>query len=274
MEITQITQLNIDYFKPVIPPTFIPRANLMLGAVEEGVPCGVLLAQVINEEAELLWLFVTEESRRQGCATLLLDTFTNLIDELGVEISYFTMNETEKTEDMVAFLAGTGYVRELPDAGECLTFALRDVDRSIFLAPSSKTGIVPLAEAESYCIRGVEKLLAEEFGVRMQPVDREQWKNSELSFVRQAEKQVSSFLLARLIGEELYVDYLYDGTGNPKYSMGLIARFLIRTDDFFLSPKTKVHVIVTSGDMKRMLSKMTDGKLKEIGTLTAWTRRV
>ncbi len=71
MEITAITKQNEAYFKGVIPDEAYARANLAIGAIDEKKPCGVLLAEVGEEDAEFLWLFVSPEKRRCGCATLL-----------------------------------------------------------------------------------------------------------------------------------------------------------------------------------------------------------
>ena len=275
MNITPITQENIDYFKPVIPDTLIPRANLMLGAVEEGTPCGVLLAQVNPpEDAELLWFYVEKKRRGQGCGTELFDTFTGLIDKMNIPVSYFTLTETKDTEDMVSFLSDTAYVREMPDAGFVYTFSLRDVDRPLFGRASKNTDIVPLSKADSYVLHGVEKVILQEFSHQVQKDESEAWKRSELSFVCMNGKKVMSCLLVHMDGEEIHMDYLYDSSGNPMNSMGLIARFLEQTDEFCLSPTTALRVPVVNEDMERMLIKMTGGRMKNVGNLSVWTRRL
>lgn len=165
-------------------------------------------------------------------------------------------------------------MRELPHFGTQNSFCLRDVDRSLFPPASARNSILPLSEAEDFCISGIETLLLKKFGHRVLPYELKAWTDSELSFVRSEKKQVTSLFLTQLIGEELFIDYLYDSSENPKISMGLITRFLAQTDEFCLAPTTLIHVTAITGDMERMLDKMTSGKMKETGALTVWTRRI
>lgn len=103
MEITVVREENQDYFEPLMPKEQWEQADLILGAIEEGAPCGVL---AVTEEPEhilgLQYLYVAEDYRRKGIATVLLEGLNELGKRIGMDmvICRYAMNEEQKELDL------------------------------------------------------------------------------------------------------------------------------------------------------------------------------
>ena len=277
MEITKITDDNIAFFKPVIPDSLLMRSTLRLGAVHNGTACGVLLADVGEKDAELLWFFVDEKHRNMGCGELLMSAFTSMTDELSIPLGFFTLNEAESTSTFVSFLeAKTGFVREFDDVGRLLSFRLSSVDTNI-LKGADKTDIRPLSSILSREEHMIRDILNQTFGVTVTDEEFSSWKSSGLSFVRVRDNKVCSFILVRLADSSRYelvnVDYIYDSNNDIKSLLGLISTVQQQTGELDLPPNTKVQTVSLSNVITALLDKLTGGEMTDKGNLTVWTRR-
>lgn len=89
MEIIMVTEENLSYFLD-----FIPKKNenhiiwqhsfLMVGAVVEGISCGILILGKKNDITQLQWVYVAPDYRMQGIASAMLDSVRENAKELGI----------------------------------------------------------------------------------------------------------------------------------------------------------------------------------------------
>ena len=277
MNITKITEENIAYFKAVIPEPLLARSNFKIGAIDNGTACGVLLADVAENEAELLWLFVDENHRRKGCGDLLMSTFTDSVDKLKTPISFFSLIESDDNMDFISFLDNkTGFVRELDNKGDVLSFRLHDIDEAQ-LKGTQKPGIRPLSSALSREEKQIHKLIKQTFGVAVSDEDMNNWKSSDLSFIKVKDNTVEAFILLRfeysLHYEKINVDYIYDTDNNIKSFMDLADSVVKQLKEEQLGPNTKISAVALNDVITGFVAKITDGKFTKDGKLTVWTRR-
>ncbi len=277
MTITRITDKNIAFFQPVIPDAMLVRSNLALGVLSGGEACGVLLANIQSTYAELLWIFVDEKHRDLGCGEQLMSAFTDIADGLNLPISFFTLNESQHTEEFVSFLdSKTGFVRELENKGESFSFFLKSV-KSKPSKRSDTTGIKPLSAVLSREEKMIHNLLNETFGVSVTEYDMTAWKDSNLSFLKVSDKRIESFILIRLTfakrSTNLMVDYIYDQNHDFKNIFALIDTVKDQTAKLYMPPNTLVQTVSLNSVITGLLYKITDGDLTKEGDLTVWTRR-
>lgn len=74
MEITLVNEENRMYFEDIAPPGIWTKTDLVLGAMEQGQVCGLLMAEWLEEDILIVFLYVVPEFRRRKIATGLLDT--------------------------------------------------------------------------------------------------------------------------------------------------------------------------------------------------------
>ena len=101
MEITIVREENQSYFEPLMPRELWEKADLVLGAIEEGAACGILAA---TEEPEhimaLQYLFVAQEYRRKGIATALLEGLHEIGRYSGIDLTMCQYALNAEQEDL------------------------------------------------------------------------------------------------------------------------------------------------------------------------------
>lgn len=279
MMITRITDENVSYFKAVIPDRLYARSNTALGAIDdEGKACGVLLADIGAQEAELLWLFVDEKHRGEGFGELLMSTFTDIADKAGVRLSFFTMIETRNEEEFVDFLdSKTGFVREFDNKGTLYSFRLSDVKVGSAVN-TGVPGIKPLSDALSREERKVRERVKKLFGVQVSDADMEDWKSSGLSYVKTVDNETDAFVLAKFVEDEgayerISVDYIYSSEQGMRSLLPIVGVMRSQTKALGLPPNTKVQAVALTNTIVGVINEVTDGKYTGEGKLTVWTRR-
>lgn len=112
MEITLVNEENRMYFDGLAPSGIWKRADLVLGAIERGQACGLLMATWLEEDAVICYLYVEEEFRRKKIATGLMDTL-HLLARVGsrasVRCSYVGNDDTVELD---AFFSYHRFVQE------------------------------------------------------------------------------------------------------------------------------------------------------------------
>ncbi len=101
MDITIVREENQTYFEPLMPKEEWERADLVLGAIEEGTACGIL---AVSEEAEstlsLRYLYVAEDYRRRGMASELLSVLHEIGRRQGIDMTICQYALTKEQEDL------------------------------------------------------------------------------------------------------------------------------------------------------------------------------
>lgn len=109
MKLTRITAKNQGAFMHLLPDESIVtgQGRYSIGAVTGRKPCGVVSFGLGDVTAEIDWLYVSEDARRQGIGRLLLDGVRNAIDKtdlMGVSVNYEDGNP-----ELDAFFEALGY---------------------------------------------------------------------------------------------------------------------------------------------------------------------
>lgn len=210
MEITIVRDENQFWFKPLMPQEIWERADLVLGAIEEGTACGILAA---TEEPEhimaLQYLYVAEEYRRKGMATALLEGMHEIGKYSGMNLTICQYALSEEQSDLDLCLS-----KNLFELDEVRTPVYRaafgDLSRKYFgKQPDEKSlrkAVLPLSEVTARMWnRFTEKL-------EKQPEDEAEVRELEVKYVYD---QDASFLLMKqgepvgcILFEQMEEDFL------------------------------------------------------------------
>ena len=60
------------------------RGRYSIGAINENKPCGVVSFELGDVTADIDWLYVSEDARRQGAGRLLLDGVRDALDKTSL----------------------------------------------------------------------------------------------------------------------------------------------------------------------------------------------
>lgn len=109
MKLTRITAKNQGAFMHLLPDASIVTepGRYSIGAVKGKTPCGVVSFGLGDVTADIDWLYVSEDARRQGAGRLLLDGVRSAIDQtnlIGVSANYEDGNP-----EFDAFFEALGY---------------------------------------------------------------------------------------------------------------------------------------------------------------------
>ena len=109
MKLTQITAKNQRAFMHLLPDESMAtgQGRYSIGAVKGKTPCGVVSFELGDVTADIDWLYVSEDARRQGAGRLLLDGVRGAIDKtnlMGLSVNYEDGNP-----ELDAFFEALGY---------------------------------------------------------------------------------------------------------------------------------------------------------------------
>lgn len=109
MRLTRITAKNQRAFMHLLPDESIvtEQGRYSIGVVKDNKPCGVVSFGLGAVVADIEWLYVSEDSRRQGVGRLLLDGVRGAIDKtnlMGLSASY-----EDGQPELDAFFEALGY---------------------------------------------------------------------------------------------------------------------------------------------------------------------
>ncbi len=108
MQVTRITNDNLEYFRVYLPPGRITPRQEALGLItEDGYPCAAALLSGENGDAALDWFFVHPEYRRKGVGSEFLTKIESLLEG---ETDVFTVSYPVVTEGMDDFLYQNRYL--------------------------------------------------------------------------------------------------------------------------------------------------------------------
>ena len=114
-DILVINDKNRKFFEPYIPDATIlnEKRLIPMGAAVEGCPVGVCLISLDEDDiAELRWIYVVKEYRRQGIARAMFDEYTAFAQKKGLlslVLSYDPVNSVEFEKEGLQFLENMGF---------------------------------------------------------------------------------------------------------------------------------------------------------------------
>jgi ribosomal protein S18 acetylase RimI-like enzyme len=137
LELTAITKENISFFEPMLADeiTFLIKNNLALamGAVADGIACAIIVAQPGEEFAQLIWIYVAKDYRREYIGGTLFCEMAEFLQDgaisqargIGCDYSVDTDNDT----GLHQFLKAMNFTSE--ESGEyCASLTLAQLAES------------------------------------------------------------------------------------------------------------------------------------------------
>lgn len=210
MEITIVREENQAYFEPLMPREMWEKSDLVLGAIEEGVACGILAATEEPEQIMTLqYLFVAKDYRRKGMATALLDGLHEIGKYSGMNLTICQYALNEEQNDLDLCLSNNLF--ELDEVRTPVyRTAFGDLSPQYFGKQPDKKGVkktlVPLSE--------VTARMWNRFAEKLEKLPEDETKLTELD-VKYVYDQNASFLLVKggepegcILFEQLEEDFL------------------------------------------------------------------
>ncbi len=109
MKLTRITAKNQRAFMHLLPDESVvtEQGRYSIGAVKDKKPCGVVSFELGDVTANIDWLYVSEDARRQGAGRLLLDGVRDAIDKTNLMGG--SANYEDGNPELDAFFESLGY---------------------------------------------------------------------------------------------------------------------------------------------------------------------
>jgi ribosomal protein S18 acetylase RimI-like enzyme len=83
--ITAITEENFSFFEPFIPKEILRELNaedcIIMGAIVDETACGIIIARAEEGRAQLLWIYVAEDYRRQYIGSTLFCEIADFLED-------------------------------------------------------------------------------------------------------------------------------------------------------------------------------------------------
>ncbi|MBQ8946602.1 MAG: hypothetical protein IJ058_07280 [Lachnospiraceae bacterium] len=147
MNVTRITEENIDYFSPLIPEAVYEDKELLhLGAVtDEGEACAVMSVSFTGNMAVIEWIYTAGSMREQGAGTALVDLLRTMTDQLGLE--GIEVDFDDEADELDFFLKDYGFL--VGEDNDVYEVPIKDIVYGDLISQ--------LVEAENYS-RGIRKI--------------------------------------------------------------------------------------------------------------------
>ena len=107
MELTLIDRENLDAFSALMPGKDPSDYEIMIGAIEDDKAAGVALYNTLDDALMLDYIYVSEQFRRRGIGTALLEDFIAEIVEAGPVAVH--INYPEIAQDLHGFTLARGF---------------------------------------------------------------------------------------------------------------------------------------------------------------------
>ncbi len=264
MEITVVKEENQEYFKPLMPKEQWEEADLVLGAIENGVACGVL---AVTEEPEdiinLLYLMVAKDYRRKGIATALLEGLHKLGRHFGMNmtICQYALNHAQKDLDLCL----SKNLFELDEIkSPVYRVAFKDLSAKYFKETklSNKQTVTPLSE--------VTARVWNRFTEKLEKAQTEDGSIPELE-VKYLYDQEASFLLMKrgepmgcILLERLDADYLLSYFCVLKDASPLDMMQLFQASyqvlEKYCTPSSQLYINALTETTEKLVKNLTDKK--------------
>ena len=109
MKLTRITAENQRAFTHLLPEESLMtgRGHYCIGVVEDRKPCGVVSFGLGEVTADIDWIYVPQDARRQGAGRLLLDGVRGALE--GTSLIGLSANYEDGNSELDAFFEALGY---------------------------------------------------------------------------------------------------------------------------------------------------------------------
>ncbi len=141
-----------------------------------GALCGCFITRT---EYAITSIYVSEESRRQGVGTFLLDTLTDLLDGTDAEISIRVVRDHKEAAGLISFLEKNGFEEFFSESERIYVIDLVNASRVRFPEPLKELSIEPFSRVPKSVLRSFDPDLEEGFvpmpgdGFEGKKIDRE-----------------------------------------------------------------------------------------------------
>lgn len=275
MDITWITEENQRYFAPLMPDEFWKRADLLLGAVEDGTACAMIAAREEGIALKILNLFVAEPFRGRGIGRALLERFHRIARETGFDLAVCELETGEdgQDEELAEFLEENLFV---PEESEDPVYEVSfgDLAWQYFGAEPKDTGkkTAPLSRVTSRCWKRFAAAVYEQAGDEEDAIrllSQESY-DPEVSFLLMEEETPAGGILfeKREDGYALSCICLF-GEPSPQDMMTLF-RAAFEAMEPYADAQTPVYVCALNETSQKLVQRLSGNKAVRVGETQSW----
>lgn len=253
MEISLITPENREYFEKLFPDNGERVCDIELGAIDEGIPCGILLSDIHKEVLAIRWFYVDPEYWGEGAGSELINSLNLMARTLDIKMTTISYGNPEYESELESFLENQGF-DYLDDDSDFFVMKLKDMEAFYEETESMKkrfTGnIIPLRDITNiiwnklrdHTERGIDHL-----SDHMILMDKRSDYDGELSFIIVDDhNEPTGCILVQSQEDELTVSYLLNIHGDrPMDSISLVYHSIREARKRF-SPETTVYMKTVS----------------------------
>lgn len=204
MKSTLVTKENIKFFKNLFPKENLPREAFIIGAIEEGVPCGILIVTSCAPDYELSYIYVDEDCRNKGAAREMLLHAHFITQRSGIDC--LRCGISSDNNEVISYLLNAGFEEEITFPK--ISVKLSDLSPFYTKELHLKEGYdcISLDVLPSYLWNVFIEICNK--GENIPLVKNEDNYNTKLSFILTKEKKVKGGILVSEIPGGLSVDFL------------------------------------------------------------------
>jgi len=163
---TRVDKTNLEFFKSYIPPGIyskLSRQNVLaIGAVEDTTAIGVMVVEIKDKAVMILWVFVADDYRRRGVASMLFVELENAAIADNLTEIRTAFSEEDNAEIMTALLEKHEYIcAPIPSSG-IYTIKLADVKWSVLEKARTNEQLMTWADVPNVLLRVYGSKLAKE----------------------------------------------------------------------------------------------------------------
>lgn len=275
MEITLLDQKNAAPFLPMLQADSRLKGKLVLGAVEDEKPCGVLVAFEEDRTLVIEHLYVPENFRRKGVAAQLLDALNNCGLSMQMDLSMACFIQKEG-DDAVSKCLQAGQFEKDEVESPVYQFRFCDISPRYFSKKCSLSDIQILSlkaagsTAWKHLCRQMEAMQEQDENGLVPVLQEKNCYDPVLSYLAVKNDSITGCILVSRQQGFFLIDYLMAmGSETPLEMMGLFQasyQMMKKTEPEDTIIRANALTDVTG----KMILKMTDQKARKIGTAVSW----
>lgn len=268
MEITVVKEENQKYFEPLMPKEQWEQADLVLGAIEDGIACGVLaVAEEPEDIMNLLYLMVAKDYRRKGIATALLEGLHELGRHFGMNmtICQYALNDLQKDLDL-CLSKNLFELDELKspvyrvDFGDLSEKYFKEIETSI--EDNNKQSAIPLGEVTARdwnrWIEKLEKLQTEDGMVP--ELEVKYFYDQEASFLLMKRGEPMGCILLEKLDDDYLLSYFCVLKNTSPLDMMHLFRASYQVLKKRCTPSSQLYINALTETTEKLVKNLTDQK--------------